>query len=216
MKTKKVYFSLKHSVVTGIVFLGFLLSIFLIDIILFRGFYSVKYFASTDRTKKDIEIEIEYSIKKVNNNWELTFSNNSVNFYYFLMYRNDKEFITLPDSFYFKENRFKLISDSLIYECESDFMCGTGLGPFLIFPKEKRKFITKNLADLVPYDHYPYFKDKVIDLDSLRISFFVPVYSLTSGSPQKVFSNEIVLGKENFVKTIVNKIERVKKIYPIL
>jgi hypothetical protein len=101
--------------------------------------------------------------------------------------------------------KFKLQDDEI--EDDYGFYCGTGLSALLIRPYEEFQWNFDDIYDIIDQSYYYYLKDKEVNRDSVVVIFFLPVYAISSGKPQPVYSNPLSINYSELIKVIKKKNE---------
>ncbi len=195
---------LKYLTITSIiVILG--LMIILIDVLLFRGYHLIPEIPITNNI--DNRHNFEYSVSKVKNGYEFTFKNNDFSFYFFETYRNQGEFISLPDSSFFKHfaSRSKFQVDSIVFKEHGGFACGTGLGPILILPYEEFTYVFNSIYDFIPAYNYKFLQNTFHNPDSISVKFFISIFRVGSSNSEYVYSNEIEIRYDEMMQLLGEK-----------
>jgi len=170
---------------------SFIITIFiLLDISIFRGFFTIHSIPS------NCKLKYEYSIKKLpNQNFRFQFKNKSLLPFYIWTYKNNALLQEVSDSIFFNyATRFKISLPSDVYQSQNIFNeikdyyygvdCGTGLGETLIKPLEKfdltlnyEQLLHKSSWNIRIWNHIDYVSTDV--LNNERIYSSTQKYALT-------------------------------------
>lgn len=170
-----------------------------------------------------------------NGNYCLKIKNRKPSIFYFRAYRNDKIFLNKNQIKIFNYGRIKIETPIYKSKQSSGFDCGTGLGlininPYEGFTEELNydQFLEKislksqvtrkrntTYYDII-YDK-PLIQDKrmigsernnenkIVEMDSISVSFYLPVYSIISGQEMIVSSNSIKISYQDVLNKLMEK-----------
>jgi len=211
-----------------------ILSLIIIDLYVFRGFYTSKIHIKPDAWVNDQTHSCKFQIEKIaNDKYLFTFKNNSILPKYFLNYRNEEYLQKITDTMFFDysgKNLFPAYGFDYYY----NFDCGTGLGLSSINPLETFK-IEKNYKDIInefchfgtimktsffnkrtekPYTELSFEEidsliingsELVSKTDSVQIEYYIKMNSSFSKNGIYSVSNKINIGLNDLLSQYKNK-----------
>lgn len=224
--------SLERIIIFGIA----IVAIIIADFKFTRGYFTLElvYWIKGNQRleeEKQNSTNVAYTVCRTQNNqYHFEFVNNSLKPQFFMNYRNDKVFQTVPNDFFFRHaNRLKINHQN--YEFHSAFWgsCGTGVGLTSInsFQKFERDIsYSKLLKELGKQDYITNkgsFKDiiynedifsnfdslilnknlRVKRTDTLNVQFYLPIISLFENKLSYVVSNEIKVGYLDMIEQFI-------------
>lgn len=170
-----------------------------------------------------------------NGNYGFLIKNRKPSIFYFIAYRDGKVILSKDQVKIFNYGRVKIETPIYQSKENSGFDCGTGLGlitinPFEVFKKELnydqllekisyRSQITRrrdtSYHDLI-YDKPLILKERgswreinsrssIEEVDSISVSFYMPIYSIIRGQELKIYSNSIMISYKDVINKLAEK-----------
>ncbi len=148
----------------GFLFIFFL---FIIDLYVFRGYFSTPLFDAsfnnyTFESKEIKNTDCEFTIEKNKNLYILTFENNSFKPFLIWTYRWDTPFFKINDTTFFQHTRLKANFPKYKNSYKYGLDCGSDAGDFSINPYEKFsvKFNNQEILNLAYWGAYHQYNEK--------------------------------------------------------
>ncbi|WP_196896039.1 hypothetical protein [Aureivirga marina] len=216
--------------------LSIFISILIIDLYVFRGYFSSSVIISPNEWNYEIDRSSKLSITKNNNKYLFNYNNNSLSPKYVLNYRSGKKLMKFNDTIFFYSLRKNLFPN---YDTDysNSFDCGTGLDLISINPFDSYK-IEKTYQEIInecsysdyfkkteyfqkkfpkQFKHLKYHqidsliikeKDFISNKDSVKVEYFIVMYSYLSKDRLRTVSNKINVSLKDLFESYIERTDK--------